>query len=90
MAKANWINGSIEPPEPGEYYTICEYKKTGEIWIDSDSWEGNYWETLGENNSYWQVIAWARVLHPDIPADLQGRVKLYFGKEVKNDGTVSK
>ena len=25
----------------------------------------------------------------DIPKDLQGRVKWYFGQEVKNDGTIS-
>ena len=90
MAKVNWVNGTIKPPEPGEYYTICEYKKTGEIWIDSDSWDGKCWGTLEENDPYWQVIAWARVLRPDIPKDLQGRVKRYFGKEVKNDGTISK
>lgn len=27
MTKVTWINGSIEPPELGEYYTICEYKR---------------------------------------------------------------
>lgn len=84
MAKVNWINGSIEPPEVGEYYTITQSVK-GDVWIDTDTWDGEKWETLGADNSYWKVLSWARVLKPDIPKDLQGRVNLYFGQEVKDD-----
>lgn len=89
MAKVNWINGSIEPPEPGEYYTITQSVK-GDVWIDIDTWDGKKWETLGTDNDYWQVLSWARILRPDIPKDLRGLVTLYFGQGVKDDGTVSK
>lgn len=89
MAKVNWIKGSIEPPEPGEYYTITQSVK-GDVWIDIDTWDGKKWETLGTDNDYWQVLSWAGILRPDIPKDLRGLVTLYFGQGVKDDGTVSK
>ena len=93
MAKVNWINGSIEPPDAERCYVIAEALtdygalKKGDIVIDSDLWTGSQW---GYYYGIFRVLSWARRLYPDIPKDLQGRVKWYFGKEVKNDGTISK
>ena len=93
MAKVNWINGSIEPPDAELCYVIAEALtdygalKKGDIVIDSDQWTGSQW---GYYYGIFQVLSWARRLYPDIPKDLQGRVKRYFGQEVKNDGTISK
>lgn len=91
MAIVNWIKGSIEPSESGEYYIIIEaqnnigdYKK-GDIEIDSDWYdkESNQFDTIGKNNKTWKVIAWANILLPDIPKDLQDRVKSYMGKRIQ-------
>lgn len=95
MAKVNWINGSIKPPETGRYYVISEavtdYNglKKGDVVVSIDEWMQvlNKW---GYYNIHFRILAWASMIYPDIPKDLQGRVKWYFGKEVKNDGTVSK
>lgn len=95
MAKVNWINGTIKPPETGRYYVISEALvdhhglKKGDIVIDVDQWFHvlNKWSYY---NIDFNILSWAPMLYPDIPKDLQEQVKWYFGKEVKNDGTVSK
>ena len=89
MAKVNWINGAIEPPETGTYYVIVELLqdigplKKGDVIMDSDLYTsvgwGNYYEV-------YRVLAWANRLYPDVPAKIRGRVKWYFGQEVKDDG----
>lgn len=93
MAKVNWINGSIDPPETGMYYVIVELLqdigplKKGDVIMDSDLYTSVGW---GNYYAIYRVLSWAPMLYPDIPADLQGRVKRYFGEEVRDDGTVSK
>lgn len=95
MAKVNWINGEIDPPEIKSYYVIIEcvknfgYIKAGEISIRTATWLGNCWNVMGRKNENFRVLSWAERLFPDIPKDLQGRVKWYFGEEVRDDGTVS-
>ena len=89
MAKVNWINGAIEPPETGEYFVIVELLndigplKKGDVIMDGDVYTSTGW---GEYYGIYKVLSWARILYPDIPADLQGRVKWYFGKDVRDDG----
>ena len=91
MAKVNWINGAIEPPEAKLYYVIIECvkdygdMKAGEIEVRTAIWFGNLWGTLGGKNENLRVLSWAEQLFPDIPKDLQGRVTRYFGEEVKKD-----
>ena len=92
MAEVNWIRGEINPPESGEFYVILEAQedlftfKKGDIEMQTDCFdkERGVWEELGANNPFWKVLAWADVLHPNIPNDLIGRVKRYFGVEVGN------
>lgn len=92
MAKVNWINGSIDPPETGMYYVIVELLqdigplKKGDVILDSDLYTSVGW---GNFYKIYRVLSWASMLYPDIPADLQGRIKLYLGQEVRDDGTVS-
>lgn len=96
MAKVNWINGSIKPPKAKVYYVIMECVKdfgdmrAGEIDICSAIWFGDFWDISGRKTENFRILSWAEQLLPDIPEDLQGRVKWYFGKEVKNDGTIYK
>lgn len=86
MAKVDWIRGHINPPENGEYYVIYEaqkdlltYKK-GDIEITTDYYhEGRGWEDIGLDNPSWKVVAWARVVRPDIPDHIRDNVKCYFG-----------
>ena len=90
----NWIKGDIEPPESGEYYAITEVINSGDdielpkiclpkgfIDIDRDYYDKKTksWNGLGRKNPYWKILAWANILYPDIPDDLQGKVNLYFG-----------
>ena len=85
MAKVNWINGAIEPPETGEYFVIVELLndigplKKGDVIMDGDLYTSAGW---GEYYGIYKVLSWVPMLFPDIPKDLQGRVKLYFGKEL--------
>lgn len=89
MAKVNWINGAINPPETGNYYVIVELLqdigplKKGDVIMDSD-----LYTTVGWGNYYgvYRVLAWAKRLYPDAPSKFQSRVKWYFGEEVKEDG----
>lgn len=91
-----WINGNIEPPEMGEYYIaaealqdndMCGVKK-GDIEIYTDYYVGlssRGWDTIGKNSPYWKVVCWARIIHPDIPADMRDRVIRYFGVDVRKN-----
>lgn len=98
MAEVNWIKGTIAPPESGEYYVILEathawdsvpaerkFVNAGEIEITGDWYdaEDGYFQTIGKENPFWRVLSWARILKPSIPQDLLGRVRWYFGTEVK-------
>lgn len=89
--QTNWINGTIAPPESGEYYIIVEalqdskYVKKGDIEMSTDYYDvgSDSFDTIGSrDNPYWKVLSWASVRHPSIPKDLQGRVRLYFGHKV--------
>lgn len=99
MAEVNWIKGTIAPPESGEYYVILEatqawdsvptekkFVNAGEIEITGDWYdaEDGCFQAIGKENPFWRVLSWAKVLKPSIPADLLGRVRWYFGKEIKH------
>lgn len=101
MAEVNWIKGTIAPPESGDYYTILEAMRstfdprTGETLISKGDIEvtGDWYnadraafDSIGKLNPVWEVLAWADVFKPPIPADIRDRVRWYFGKEVKQDG----
>ena len=98
MAEVNWIKGTIAPPESGEYYVILEAKQdirdpdtnellfsTGGVEMDGDWYdaESRYFSSIGENNPFWRVLAWANVLKPDVPEDVKPRLRIYFGAKVK-------
>ena len=91
-----WIKGTINPPQEDEYYVICRAKrdmvdpstgkvlrKKGDIEIDGDHWdsEEQYWQSLGKDNPFWEVIAWADVFKPPIPECIKQNVRRYFGAE---------
>ena len=101
MAKVNWINGKIEPPESGEYYVIFEAKQdirdpdtnellasAGDVEMDGDWYdaERRYFSSLGENNPFWRVLSWANILKPDVPDDIKPKLRTYFGEKVEWDG----
>lgn len=102
MAKVNWINGTIEPPDAGEYYVILEAKQDcfdpmnttrkliseGDIEIIDDYWSATerQFQSIGRENPVWRILAWARVLRPDIPSGIAPRVTSYFGVNVKKEG----
>lgn len=87
--KVNWIKGGIEPPEQGKYYVIIEaqkdtapYKK-GDIVIGFDWYsEGLGWLSFIVDGSTWKVIAWAEMLLPDAPKEVEDRLVTYFDVEV--------
>lgn len=98
MANVNWIKGSIAPPESGEYYVIVEatqdiidpetgktYYKTGDVEITGDWYDAKrgYFDSVGELNPFWRVLAWASVLKPDVPDDIKPKLRTYFGVNVK-------
>ena len=100
MPNVNWINGTILPPDTGEYYVILEALQdmknpdtgetlfhAGDIEMDGDWFDhGNVcWQSLGKANPFWRVLSWANVLKPSIPEDIRSRVKKYFGAEVNHD-----
>lgn len=101
MANVNWINGTITPPESGEYYVILEATEAwnseepegrnwnpGEIEMTGDWYdtEEGYFQSLGKDNPFWKVLSWASVLRPSIPEDIRPKVKRYFGTEVNRNG----
>lgn len=98
MAKVDWINGKIAPPESGEYYVILEATEAwdsvkaeeravmaGEIEMTGDWYdtEEGCFQTIGKGNPFWRVLAWADILKPDVPEDIKPKLAVYFGQEVK-------
>lgn len=98
MAEVTWIKGTIDPPQSGEYYVALEAKqdmvdpKTGKVWyktgdvmIACDFYhaEDRFWEQLGKDNPFWEVVCWARILLPDIPDGVRESLVEYFGKRVQ-------
>lgn len=89
--KVNWIKGVIEPPEEGKYYVITEaqkdtalYKK-GDIVIAFDRYSKALgWLSFIVDNSTWKILAWAEILLPDVPKEVEDRLVTYFDVEVKN------
>lgn len=99
MAEVNWIKGTIAPLESGEYYVILEAKRStfdpctgetliraGDIEVTGDWYdkEDGYFQSTGKMNPIWKVCAWADILKPSVPKEIQDRVRWYFGNEVKN------
>lgn len=99
MAEVNWINGTIAPPESGDYYIILEAMRStfdphtgetliskGDIEITNDWYDADQaaFETIGKDNPIWRVLSWARMLKPSIPADIRDRVKWYFGMRLEH------
>ena len=98
MAEVTWINGTIDPPQSGEYYVTLEAKqdiinpvtgtvdyKTGDVMIYTDCYYAGArcWEKLGKDNPLWAVLCWAHILEPDIPDDVRDRLVEYLGTKVK-------
>lgn len=98
MAEVTWIKGTIDPPQSGEYYVALEAKrdiinpvtgtvdyKTGDVMIDTDCYyaEERFWEQLGKDNPFWEVVCWAHILEPDIPDGVRDRLVEYFGEKVQ-------
>lgn len=98
MAKVNWVNGKIAPPESGEYYVILEAQqdirdpdtnellvRAGDVEMTGDWYDvkRRYFDSIGEKNPLWRVLAWADVLRPDVPDDIKPNLRTYFGKKVK-------
>ena len=98
MAEVTWIKGTIDPPESGEYYVTLEakqdmvdpmtgkvYYKTGDVMIDVDCYNAEYsfWEQLGKDNPFWEVVCWADILKPNIPDGVRDRLVEYLGTKVQ-------
>ena len=98
MAEVTWINGTIDPPQSGEYYVTLEAKQdiinpvTGKVYynrgdvmicIDCYYAEDRFWEQLGKDNPFWEVVCWANILKPDIPDGVRDRLVEYFGEKVQ-------
>lgn len=98
MAEVTWINGTIDPPQSGEYYVTLEAKhgivdqKTGEVWyragdvmIDIDRYYAgaHFWDKLGKDNQFWELVCWADILKPNIPDDVRERLVWYLGEKVQ-------
>ena len=78
MSEVTWINGTIDPPQSGEYYVTLEAKqdmvdpvtgtvdyKTGDVMIYTDCYYAGtrFWEQLGKDNPFWGVVCWADSKH---------------------------
>ena len=98
MADVTWIKGTIDPPQSGEYYVtleakqdiVCQltgdvYYKTGDAIINCDCYNADdrFWEQLGKDNPFWEVVCWADILKPNIPDGVRERLVEYFGTKVK-------
>lgn len=99
MSEVRWLRGTIEPPRSGEYYVISKalrdmadaatgeiYYKAGEYEITGDWWDADEkaWQSIGRENPYWEVEAWADILRPNVPKDIADKVRVYFGRRLKN------
>lgn len=98
MADVTWIKGTIDPPQSGAYYVVLEakqdmvnpmtgklYYKTGDVMIDIDCYNAEYsfWEQIGKDNPFWEVVCWADILKPNIPDGVRERLVEYLGTKVK-------
>ena len=101
MAEVTWFNGTIDPPQSGEYYVTLEAKqdiinpvtgtvdyKTGDVMIYTDCYYAgdHFWEQLGKGNPFWEVVCWAGILKPDIPDGVRERLVWYLGEKVQLHG----
>ena len=99
MAEANWIKGTIAPPESGDYYIILEAMRDsdtlpsgevlvhkGDIEITNDWYDADRaeFDTIGKDNPIWRVLSWADMIRPSIPADILDRVKWFFGRRLEH------
>ena len=99
MSDIRWIKGAIDPPESGEYYVINRaaqdivdvvdgtvYYRAGEYEVTGDWWDADEkaWQSIGRGNPFWEVEAWANILSPNIPREIAGKVRVYFGRRLKN------
>lgn len=86
-----WVQGYIDPTQSGEYYVALEAQediagfKAGEVEVTTDYFHAHRgeWEQLGKDNPSWKVLFWAYINRPDVPADIAGKVREYFGVMVK-------
>lgn len=98
MAEVTWIKGTIDPPQSGEYYVTLEakqdivdtatgkvYYNRGDVMIYTDCYYAGtrFWEQLGKNNPFWEVVCWAHILLPDVPDGVRERLVDYFGERVQ-------
>lgn len=98
MAEVTWTKGTIDPLQSGEYYVTLEAKQdivdpeTGKVWyrtgdvmigIDCYYAGARFWEQLGKDNPFWEVVCWAHILLPDIPDGVRDRLVEYFGEKVQ-------
>ena len=98
MDEVTWIKGTNDPPQSGEYYVTLEakhdmvdpgagkvYYKTGDVIINVDCYNAEYgfWEKIGKDNPFWEVLCWADILEPDIPDGVRERLVWYLGTKVK-------
>lgn len=98
MMGIRWIKAEIAPPESNEYYTIAEalqdivdpitkevFYRKGDIEIGGDWYNADTGEfsTIGGENPFWRVLAWAEIPKPPIPEEIRPRVKCYFGAKVE-------
>lgn len=100
MREMVWINGNINPPSIGEYYTITRANRDlidisnhneavfpkGGIEIATDYWDGEQWESLGKANETWEVLAWGDVLMPPVPDCYRDDLRKYFGRRCRWTG----
>ena len=98
MAEVTWVKGTIDPPQSGEYYVALEAKQdivdpvTGKVYYNRDDVmigidfyyaDDSFWEQLGKDNPFWEVVCWANILKPDIPDGVRDRLVEYLGAKVK-------
>ena len=98
MAEVTWIKGTIDPPQSGEYYVTLEakqdmvdpvtgkvYYNRGDVMIGIDFYyaDDSFWDKLGKDNPFWEVVCWAHILEPDIPDGVRERLVEYFGEKVQ-------
>lgn len=86
-ANVMWVQGYISPTKSGEYYVALEAQeeilkyRSGDVEVTTDYYNAlsGEWESLGKDNDSWKVLYWADICRPDVPEDIAGRVKEYFG-----------
>ena len=53
------------------------------IGIDFYYADDSFWDKLGKDNPFWEVVCWAHILEPDIPDGVRERLVEYFGEKVQ-------